>query len=573
MRLKDISVGSRLTLAFSTTLVGLLLIAAVGWWTTNSLFQTIDNIYQDDKLAEAELGNISTALLRYRNQMIQIIGTKSEDDFETLATDLPGLRTALNGALLAYQQREKRLSFTHNEGAEFNAVEAALKEYFALEQRTLDRMRAALAAADLKEAERLRQAAIQNSFYAAGPSMNAAGESLSRLFGTVSAFAAQSREDSSHKRQLFHFVMLAVVMACLAITAILVWTITRSVTAPLHLVNQALARVSAGDLTTRMEYESRDELGEVCANVNHLIDQLTKLLGQFIQSSQTMEASASQLAFVVEKVTAASDTQASHASGAADFVNNMASDTLRMSGNAKSVASQALDTKTAATDGSQAVSRTITGMQSVFDTMHTAEATIQSLSATSKEIGTIATVIDDIADQTNLLALNAAIEAARAGEQGRGFAVVADEVRKLAERTSRATKEIGSMLKIIQKDTTSAIDSMSGSSTQVAEGKTLVDQAGAHLTSIVESVGQVTAHIQDIAQQAEGQAAAGTIMSQTINDLAAMGQQHKSLVAGMFGQAMTLMTTATELKKSISVFQLKKPASAATDDFSAVQLF
>ncbi|MEQ1563383.1 MAG: methyl-accepting chemotaxis protein [Nitrospiraceae bacterium] len=568
--MKNLPVGMRLALAFTLVLTGLLVTAGAAWWAIGTLSDTVSSMYQDNTVAGTELAKTSTALLNYRNLVIQIIGTQSKEDFDEMAAELPTHRANVEQYLQSYQVRKKRAVAKRDESKDFAALQQGIEEYFALDQRTIDRIKAAMAAADPKEKERLRQAAIQNSFYAAGPSMNAAGESMNHLLDTVVELARDSKEAGEQAGATARTVLEAALLLCLLFAGVITWAITRSITIPLKQVNEVLGLMEHGDLTHRLTYTSKDELGVVCTNVNHFVDRLHELLAQVVTSARTLNLSASRLSFVVEKVTTASDTQAKEATGAAATVSELASNSTRVSSGANEVAAKALEASAAANEGGSAIGATIDSMQSVFQTIQHAGDMIKGLGTTSHEIGNIAKVIYEIADQTNLLALNAAIEAARAGEQGRGFAVVADEVRKLAERTSRATKEIGNMIAAIQKDATTAVTSMAGSSTQVAEGKERVDQTGGHLAAIVTAVAIVTKMVQDIAGQADAQSSTSNLVAETINHVASMSQDNKETAGQMLAEAVTLTNTASALKRSVEVFKLREQESPETEAVSAV---
>jgi methyl-accepting chemotaxis protein len=184
--------------------------------------------------------------------------------------------------------------------------------------------------------------------------------------------------------------------------------------------------------------------------------------------------------------------------------------------NSSIAADSAKNSGSTAKEGGKVVAETIEGMNRIADVVRSSAETVQALGKSSDQIGEIVQVIDDIADQTNLLALNAAIEAARAGEQGRGFAVVADEVRKLAERTTKATKEIAGMIKQIQKDTSNAVISMSKGTEEVEKGKALADKAGESLKEIILGAVKVVDVITQVAAASEEQSSTSEEISRSI---------------------------------------------------------
>jgi methyl-accepting chemotaxis protein len=202
--------------------------------------------------------------------------------------------------------------------------------------------------------------------------------------------------------------------------------------------------------------------------------------------------------------------------------------------------------------GGEAVARTIEGMKAVSDNMENTARVITGLGKRSQEIGRILEVIEEIADQTNLLALNAAIEAARAGEAGRGFAVVADEVRKLAERSVEATKEIGEVVRQVQQDTTDAVDVARSGAAEAKQGIQLADKAGVALRSIIESVTRTSQLMGEIASATGKQSQAGREMQDTVSNMTAATNQVTTAVREQAEGSKQIRQAMDNIKKVMS---------------------
>ncbi|HKK20007.1 MAG TPA: methyl-accepting chemotaxis protein, partial [candidate division Zixibacteria bacterium] len=202
------------------------------------------------------------------------------------------------------------------------------------------------------------------------------------------------------------------------------------------------------------------------------------------------------------------------------------------------------------------VGDTINGMQRIADVVRISADSIGKLAKSADQIGEIISVIDDIADQTNLLALNAAIEAARAGEQGRGFAVVADEVRKLAERTGKATGEITDMIKGIQGETTEAVQSMESGISEVDNGRQLADSAGGSLTEIVSMSQRVMDMVQQIATATEEQSSAAEQISRNIEHISSVTKETATGAEQSAAAAEELNRQAEGMKQMVAQFKI-----------------
>ncbi len=294
-----------------------------------------------------------------------------------------------------------------------------------------------------------------------------------------------------------------------------------------HQVMDLLSVVSTaaeGDLTIKAEVTA-DALGSVADAFNLMITGLTTLVTQASNVANEIQRSTGDILHSAERMRMGAEQQASQIRTASEAVNAMSTTTQRMAENAGAATQTSVKATQAAVKGGTAVSETIKGMQRIRATVQSTGKKIKGLGERSLEIGAIIEVINEIATQTNLLALNAAIEAARAGEQGKGFAVVADEVRKLAERAARATKDITGLIKGIQVETSEAVTVMEEGTREVEEGTKLADQAGAALREIEQIVKQTATLMTDITRAAADQVKSTESVVHTMGTISQLTQE------------------------------------------------
>jgi len=298
-----------------------------------------------------------------------------------------------------------------------------------------------------------------------------------------------------------------------------------SILAPIKEGVEALEKLGTGDLTIRISSDYKGDHQLIKNGINAVGDSLSRTLGEVKEAVSATASATSQISSSTEEMAAGANEQTHQTTEVASGVEEMTRTILENTKNVSIAAETAKQAGSKAKDGGDVVNETIEGMNKIAEVVKKSAETVQALGKSSDQIGEIVQVIDDIADQTNLLALNAAIEAARAGEQGRGFAVVADEVRKLAERTTKATKEIAAMIKQIQKDTGEAVDSMEEGTTQVEKGKTLAHKAGQALTEIVTESQKVVDIVAQVAAASEEQSSAAEQISKNIEAISSVTQQ------------------------------------------------
>ncbi len=284
------------------------------------------------------------------------------------------------------------------------------------------------------------------------------------------------------------------------------WAVRRLVVQPLRKSVELANSIADNNLAVPdLLVESEDELGEASAALNKMKNNLRAVVHQIASTAESVAAASEELSATAAEQSQAAETQRSQVAQVATAMHQMTTTVVEVSDNSNRAAQVARESAGMATQGGTIVEKTLRTMNVINDAVGSTSKQIDELGKRSNEIGRIAGVIDEIADQTNLLALNAAIEAARAGEQGRGFAVVADEVRKLAERTTTATKEIARMIEAIQAETHSAVEAMDAGTRQVREGVTATHEAGDALQHIIRKSQEVGDMITTIATAATEQ--------------------------------------------------------------------
>jgi methyl-accepting chemotaxis protein len=280
-----------------------------------------------------------------------------------------------------------------------------------------------------------------------------------------------------------------------------------------------------GDLTQRIQILSKDEIGELSHWFNTFIDKVQNIMMQVSNSTRQLASASEQISASAKQLALGAEAQQGQTSQVATAMQEMAASVSEVSDNAGKVAEHSRGAVADARAGGQVAERAVEMMRTATESVDLVGRQIAELGKRSDQIGKIVGVIDEIADQTNLLALNAAIEAARAGEQGRGFAVVADEVRKLAERTTTATKEIADMITAIQKETKAAVGSMGKGATHVQQGVDAIKGAGTKLHLIIGGAEKAADMITQIATAAAEQTSTTEEINSNINEIARITYQ------------------------------------------------
>ncbi len=328
----------------------------------------------------------------------------------------------------------------------------------------------------------------------------------------------------------------------------------RNQNAILRLLDE-LADLADGDLTTTATV-TEDFTGAIADSINYTIDQLRILVSRINETSGRVVKSSSDTQQTALHLAEASEHQAQEIAGASAAVNEMAVTIDQVSANAAESAGVAERSVSIANNGAKVVQNTIRGMDTIREQIQETSKRIKRLGESSQEIGDIVSLINDIADQTNILALNAAIQASMAGDAGRGFAVVADEVQRLAERSATATKQIEALVKTIQNDTNDAVISMEQTTAEVVRGARLAQDAGVALEEIETVSANLAELIQNISNAARQQASSAGHISNTMNVIQEITSQTSAGTSATAKSIGNLAEMAVELRESVTGFTL-----------------
>lgn len=537
--MRNIKIRLRLTFGFGVLALILLAQGIFGLSSMSNMNNQTKEITGIWIPALNAVGDLNLALMRYRVNAIRLVVDPSPAAVARAETILRTREQELDQAMSAFER-------AITEPEELPLFEKLKQNESSYIQNTA-RVLAAMKAGDTTAAITI----VDTDLNILADEMTKLLLELGKINRDGAEESAQSSAESYGSAQTL--VIVSIVIALL-ITAALAASITRSIVSPLQQAVTATETIASGNLTQQIRFEGKDEPAQLLSSLAMMQDNLRSTITQIGNSSVQLASAGEELSSVAEESSRNLQRQNDEIQQAASAVTEMSAAVDEVARNAVSTAEESNESSRLAHDGRDKVKHTVSALKSMSEEFGRTSALIGGLAEQSKDIGKVLDVIRAIAEQTNLLALNAAIEAARAGEAGRGFAVVADEVRALAHRTQVSTQEIEQMISKVQGGTSAAVDSMKGSVEQAGKTLTVAEQAGDALEQIYQKAGQIGERNLLIASASEEQAAVAREVDRNIVNISDLSTQSAAGANQTSAATYELARLATDLNTLVSRF-------------------
>lgn len=541
MSLRNIGIASRAAFGFA---IIALFMAVLGLLSLRQMSELNDNTHElaENSLASTRLlGELTDIVGRYRTMSYFVLVNREKADVEKSSARLQELTSEGAKRIEAYAP----LVGEGEETQAFNQLKALHGQYL----EALDRLRQASLAGREDALAPLISGDLKRLSDSIAPVLKQLTD-VNRRNGEDSVSLAQTKYESA---RLLVSLMLG---AAFVLTVVLAWLLTRSIVQPLHSAVALAEKVAAGDLTQRIEPQGQDEVTRLQLALAGMQEHLRATLSRISGSATQLASAAEELNAVTEEGARGLQQQNDEIEQAATAVNEMTAAVEEVAGNAVSTSTASQESSSAALDGQQRVSQTVVAIEHMNEEVQATSEQLRGLAERTLEIGKVLDVIRAIAEQTNLLALNAAIEAARAGEAGRGFAVVADEVRALAHRTQESTREIEAMVNGIQQGSGQAVASMQTSSERARTTLEAARRAGAALEEITRGISEISERNLVIASAAEEQAQVAREVDRNLVNIRDLSLQSAAGANQTSAASHELTRLAAELNELVGHFKV-----------------
>ncbi|MCF5141030.1 HAMP domain-containing protein [Pseudomonas sp. PA-6-1D] len=541
MSLRNMNIAPRAFLGFAFIGALMLFLGVFALNQMSKIRAATEDITQSSVPSIRALDEFTQLTLRLRVLSYRLL-TNREPDVQQKTLEAFELR---NQQIRAAQGVYEKLIESSEERATYNEYVRLLGQYHQIEERMKSLSRA-------NQIDELR-ALLNTELLSNSEQVNAV---LTRLLDINNQMANATNQEAKDQYDMAFDLVVGLLIIATALTLLFAWLLTRSITLPIAQALEAAEEVAEGNLTRPIKVDGNDEAGRLLAAMAKMQDKLRDTLQRIAGSATQLASAAEELNAVTDESARGLTQQNNEIEQAATAVNEMTSAVEEVARNAVSTSEASRNATTSAGDGRDLVQETVSAIERMSGDVQATATLIGDLANESRDIGKVLDVIRGLADQTNLLALNAAIEAARAGEAGRGFAVVADEVRALAHRTQQSTSEIERMIGSIQAGTEHAVDSMRNSTERAESTLNIAKGAGMSLDTINTAIVEINERNLVIASAAEEQAQVAREVDRNLVNIRDLSVQSATGASQTSAASSELSRLAVDLNGMVGRFRL-----------------
>jgi methyl-accepting chemotaxis protein len=528
------SLFQRILLAPAIATLLMLALGAVGYHSLNSQNRAVDDLYNVRTRHLQAAGETRAAVLDVHSRAYRLMTWAGTFDASRLEKDGQILAADMDRAIAAFSKWNGSPSLVEEERQLGARIDAMIAKYKKSVLQAID-----MASVDMNTGLAAMQTADDN--------FSQLGKLVDELVRVEEQLGKRAYDEAAESYQRTLVIAVIVLFASIGLAAGLSLLMARRTAASIAIATGVAARVAEGDLDSPIPAGGADEIGQLLNALRRMQENLREAIGAIGASAKDLQRAASVMSESSSEISHSVHEQSESITSTAAAVEEMTVSIAHVSENAGAARNLAEQTVTTANNGKRMAGSAAGEINKIAASVGVTSEAIRQLQESSQAISNIANVIRDIADQTNLLALNAAIEAARAGEQGRGFAVVADEVRKLAEKTGMATSEIKAMIETIHAQTSDAATRMSDASEQVTMGVRMIRELQDPLQELSEGAGRALESLTDLSAAAREQSNASTQIAQNVERIAQMAEKNGESVARSHEIAQGLSTMSDSL--------------------------